>query len=577
MKKLRVNYLLVLLILVSFSGVSQNILIDRGVNANGLWCFPLLNKENTYVYLPNNAHLSYKQDSLPEFSYMRYVVEKPAENQTNTITQADGGGILHFLVQYDTSQNKIDQAENYLKKHLENDSLKLRGPVVFSTARYTLVSSILNDDSGEKETKIIGSGEAPILENSKLALSFSVDPVKSKLLLESFKMATPDVSLVFELGFSGLTDSYEATLDIDWSEIKTSKQFDAGGSVYYVGADIGLGFDELKRNNAIQFSSVGSDTSMESLVQRVYDKLLDLMFKKVPLEKVPNENKGGVEEAISSLLGANGAMGSRKTTGFGLNVAFQYKEHKSSGKSHLEFKGRGRIGRTHFITFNVGNLYKKYGKNEQIFKDVPLWDPAFQQRDVYIGIDGEVEREFQKMINSVTIAVRKKHLDNTETLEEVLLTKNTFKDNSNNRYITYLNHKDSVRTKWLEYDYKSIWKFVGGTTYQSDWKTDSSAMINLYVPYERRKIELLGDLEKLKSKEIRAVSIQISYDFFGKTKTERKTIYPKDNLEEKSFEITLPIGEGNIDYTITWFYKNQAPVKKSGIDSYGLLFIDEIP
>ena len=564
-------------LLITVSINAQSILIDQGVNANGLWCFPVHEKQNTYVYLPSDAHLSLKEDGLPQFSYMRYVLEKPTTNQANTITEADGGGILHFLVVYDTPQKKIDNAETYLRNRLKNDSIFIRGPVVFDTGRYTLVSSILSSQSGKKETKIIGSGEAPIIENSKLALSFSVDPVKSKLLLESLKMATPDVSLVFELSFSGLTDSYEATLDVNWSEVQKSKQFDAGGSVYFVGADVSAGFDNLRRDNAIKLTSVGSDDAMENLVQTVYAKLLDLLFKKVPLEQVPKDKKGGLEDAIGSLISSKGALGSRKTTGFGLNVAFQYKEHHSMGKSHLEFKGRSRINRNHFITFNIGDLYKKYGANENIFKDVPLWDPAFQQRDVYVGIDGNVEKEFDKMINSVTIKIRKRHQNGTETLKEILLTKDSYKRNDGTISMTYLNHKDSLRAKWLEYEYQTIWKFIGGATYKSNWETESAAMINLYIPFERKRIELVGDLTKLKTQQLRAVATKISYDFFGNKNSERLTIYPNDDLSEKYFEITLPKGEEGIEYDITWFFKDQPSLMKKGKDNYGLLFIDETP
>lgn len=575
--KVRYVYIVFFYLLFSPSTNAQSILIDQGINANGLWCFPIYDKPNTYVYLPSDAHLSLKEDGLPQFSYMRYVLEKPTENQANTITEADGGGILHFLVVYDTAPQKIDSAASYLQKMFENDSIFIRGPVLFDKGRYTLVSSILSSETGKNETKILGYGEAPIIENSKLALSFSVDPVKSKLLLESFKMATPDVSLVFELSFSGLTDSYEATLDVDWEEVKKSKQFDAGGSVYFVGADVSLGFDNLRRDNAIKLTSIGSDDAMESLVQTVYKKLLELMFKKVPLEQVPKDKKGGLEDAIGALISNKGALGSRKTTGFGLNVGYQLKEQHATGKSHLEFKGRSRSSRNHFITFNVGDLYKKYGTNENIFRDVPLWDPAFQQRDVYVGIDGNIEKEFEKMINSVTIKIRKKHQDGTQTLKEILVTKGSYKSNDGTISMTYLNHKDSLRNKWLEYEYQSIWKFIGGATYTSEWKKESAAMINLYVPFERKKIELVGNLEELKEQHLRAISTKIAYNFFGEKDTKRLTIYPNDNLSEKFFEITLPKGQDKIDYELTWFYKDKPTLKKVGVDNYGLIFIDETP
>ncbi len=556
---------------------AQNLLIDQGTNADGLWCFPVDKEPNTYVYLSSDAHLALKENDLPQFSYMRYVLEKPSENQVNTITEADGGGILHFLVLYDTPKEKVDNAETFLRNKFKNDSIFIRGPVIFDKGRYTLVSSILNSESGVKENKIIGSGEAPILENSKLALSFNVDAVKSKLLLESLKMATPDVSLIFELSFSGLTDSYEATLDVDWSEVRKSQQASVGGNLYFLKADVGVSLDNLRRDSAIKLSSVGSDDAMESLVQTAYNKLIEMMYKKVPLEQLPKAEKGGVENMISSLLKSKGKQGKGNISNFSLNVAYKQKEHRTVGKTHMEFKGRSRIDRNHFITFNIGDLYKKYGSNESIFKDVPLWDPAFQQRDVYVGIDGTVEREFEKMINSVTVKIRKQHQDNSETIKEVLITKVSHNTNIGGISMTYLNHKDTNKSKWLEYEYQTIWKFIGGATYTSDWKIQSAAMINLYVPFERKKIELVGDLEQLKAQNVRAISTKISYDFFGNRNSESLTIYPTDKLTDKYFEITLPKGQDEIDYDVAWFFKDQPRLNKEGKDNYGLIFIDEIP
>ncbi len=566
-----------LLFMIAFNSWSQSILIDRGVNADGLWCFPVHKKENTYLYLPERARLSLSNDSIPEFSYMRYILEKPTEESAKTITEADGGGILNFLVLYDTPKEAISNAERFLKKTLDNDSIKIRGPVVFNSGKYTLVSSILNPKTGNNQPQILVTGEAPVIENSKIPLSFDVDPVRSKLLLESFKMATPDVSLIFELSFSGLTENYEAELEIDWSEVKKSHAFNAGGSIYFVGAQVELGFDKLRKDQAIKFTSTGSDASMESLVETVYTKLLELMFAPTPLEQVPDEHRGGLEDALSSLIGQQGALGSQNTTGFGINVGYQYKEHRTTGKSIMQFNGRSLVNRNHYITFNAGNLYKKYGNNKEIFKDVPLWDPAFQQRDVYVGIDGNIEREFDKMLNSVTVKLSKKHENGAETLKEVLLTKDTYQATDGRISMKYLNQEDSDRKGWLSYDYQTIWKFIGGGTYSEEWQTEDASMINLYTPFQRRKIELSGDLNRLQSQNVRAISIRINYDFFGEQKSKNLTLYPSDNINEKYFEITLPKGMEEVSYTITWFQKDSEPIQLKGIDKYGLIFIDEIP
>ena len=577
MRTLKTIMFYILLVVGMLSAEAQQVLIDQGVSANGLMCFPIHNKENTYLYLPQRARLSLQNDSIPEFSFLRYVLEKPTENSSKSITEADGGGILNFLVLYDTPEDAIRKAERVLKQKMENDSIKLQGPVIFERGKYTLVSSIVNSKSGKNEKKIIGSGSAPILENSKIPLSFQLDPVKSKLLLESFKMATPDISLLFELSFSGLTDNYEAELEVDWSEVKKSHAFDAGGSIYFVGVDVSLGFDKLRKDQAIKLTSTGSDESMESLVETVYSKLLELMFEPVEASEVPEDQRGGLQDALGSLIGQNGTMGSSNTTGFGINVGYQYKEHRTTGKSNMTFNGRSAVSRNHYITFNAGDLYKKFGKNKRVFKDVPLWDPVFQQRDVHVGVDGNLEKEFDRMLNSVTVKLRKNHQNGDQTSKEVLLTKNTYADANGKISMKYLNHDDAEREKWLDYEYQTIWKFIGGGSYSENWKKESAAMINLYTPFKRRKIELSGDYSVLVREQVRAVSVKIAYDFFEDQRTDMKTIYPNRKTNGDFFEITLPKDTEEVQYSVTWFLKDGSVKKYEGVDKYGLIFIDELP
>ncbi|MCB0375080.1 MAG: hypothetical protein KDD04_04090, partial [Sinomicrobium sp.] len=532
----------------------------------------------TYLYLPTRARLALDEEKEPKFSFMRYITERQsAEASANTVTEAGGGGILHFLILYDTPEEQIQGAQAALRQKLENDKIIIRGPMVFDSGKYTLISSILNRDTGAEERKVLSIGEAPVLENSSIALSFDVSPLDSKLLLESFKMDTPDISLIFELAFSGLSDSYDATLEIDWSEVKKSKSFGAGGSIYFIGADVEMGFDELLKNNAIRLITTGSNASMEALLNTVYNKLLEVMFKPVEAASVPPEQRGSMMDAITALTGSGGLLSSGNTTGFGLSASYQLKEMRIQGKSDLFFKGRSTISRHHFVTFNIGDLYQKYGKDERFFRDVPLWDPAFQQREVYVGIDGDLEKEFESMLNSVTVTLRKKHLNGAETLADILIKKESFKDYEGRLSMRYLNQGDTVRTDWLKYEYKTSWKFKGGGGYETPWQTENSAMVNLFIPFQRRSIHLEGDMELFKEKDIRAVSVQISYPFFDRTKQHRVTIRPGDDLNEKAFEITLPNNVEDVNYKITWIRKNGSKQETEGVDNFGIIFIDEIP
>lgn len=560
--------------------MTQNILLEEGVYTEGLWCFPVHDNLNTYYYLPSDGRLGIDSDTdLPEFSFMRYITDKPTESSaTKTLTNADGGGILHFLSLFTTPEEKVEKAQTSLREKLENDEIQLRGPIAFNNGWYNVISSVLRPD-GKREKKWIGSGEAPVLENSKIAQSFELDPLKSNILLESFKMATPDVSMVFELGFSGLSAPYEAILEIDWSEVMKSETFGAGGSVYFISADVEAGFDELFRNHAINLTTVGSNDAMEGLMNTVYSKLLELMFEPVAPSTIPAADKGGLADALTSLVGANGALGSRNTTGFGLGVNYRIKKLKTKGKALITFNGRSTVHRKHFITFNIGDLHARHGTDERIFRDVPLWDPAFQTRQIHIGVDGNLEKEFQNMIQSVTVTLKKDHQNGQETIRQVLLKKQTFQDSSGLLRFLYKNHQDKDMKEWLAYQYQTDWQFQGGAKLRTQWDTTAAAMINLFTPFRRKKIELEGDPELLKSAGVRAITVKINYPFFEGEKQESQTIKASEKFatDSKNFEITLPLNHDQVDYKIIWFKEDGAKLITTGEDEMGLIFIDELP
>ncbi len=568
--------ILALALLMALPEVSaQQLMVDRGVQAAGLWCFPVYGDELSYHYLPSRGRLGNSPDSIPEFSFLRYVTEKPAPGNAETVSAAGGGGIVNFLVLYDTPPDQVLRAEAALREKLKNDEVVLKGPWAFSSGRYLLVSSILQPDGSEKQ-EVLATGTAPTLENSRVAFSFNLDPLRAQLLMESFKMKTPDVSVVFELDFEGLTENYEAEIEVDFDEVRKSQSYSAGGSVYFVGADVEVAFDEMRRNNAIKMTTVGSDGNLDGLLTTVYDKLLTMLFQKVEPEKVPGGD-GGMLDALSSMIGADGVLGSRNTTGFGLSVGFKYKELKASGSAKLNFNGRSTVSRKHFITFNIGDLWQQHGDRDDLFRDVALYDPAFQQRAVHVNLDGSLERAFADMVNSVTVRMRKQHGSGTTTLKEVMVDRRNFRDSTSQFRMVYLNDKDSSMTDWLRYEHQEVWQFSGGGTYTTAWDTTDAAMINLYTPFERRSISLEGDLEALKSQGIRAASVKITYPFFDQERTDSRLLRPGDDPGAKPFLVTLPRGREAIDYQISLMRSEGAPLRWRGTDEFGLIFFDELP
>ena len=579
MKRLKLHSVFLALFIYSISNIlNGQILMDQGVRVEGLWCFPSKDEPSSYYYLPAEASLGTKGNK-PQFSYMRYVdLEAESSETGNSILQAKGGGVLHFLVLYDTSVEKLETAQEELAYVTGDNKAKLKGPIIFKEGTYALISSIIDPDEGGQKRKLMVKGRAPVLEGNKIALSFELDAKDSKLLIESFKMATPDISLVFDLSFEGLSNAYDATLEIDWSEVQKRHEANVGGSYLFIGAEAGLEIDELMKNQAIKLTTNGEDDQMDQLMNTIMEKLLDMLFNPIP-DNEP-ENEDSITEMMSEIMGNSnkGKQPGYKTSGFGFKASYHYKEVKKSGKSTVSLNYRLPVERHHFITFNIGNLYKKYKHDTSVFKTTSMEDEDFQLREVRVGIDGTLYQEFDKMVNNVTVLVRKKHQNGEETVRSLLVNKSQFDENEAKPFaITYGSKGDKDRFQWLDYDYKTIWQFQGGANYETDWQTASASMINLFSPFERSKIQLSGDIETLVDQGYRAVVVQLEYLFFGKTMKPQKILKQGDDLSQLPFEVTLPLSNRAYNYTMTWIGKNKDNLTKTRTDDSGIIFVDDLP
>lgn len=547
---------------------SQPVLIDEGVQAEGLMCFPVYGDSLRYKYLPSRGRLSMSPENLPEFSLLRYSKVRSEEKAgIQTINHADGGALLHFLVLYDTPAEQVRKAEAKLRSKLKRE-LRLEGPVLFTKGSYLVVSSILQE--GKEKKVLLTAGEAPVFENTKVAFSFSLDPTQAQLLGESFKMATPDVSILFDLSFSGLTQAYQAQLEVNWSEVQKHEYSNESVDFIFYSRDVEKTYGELIKNGAIKLRSAGKDSSSEQMLQMVYDKLLHVMFNPVKPDMIPGQSTGG---AIDDFFGNRGLS---SLLGIGGSDVYKRKDIKTSGKTIVDINTRYNANRHHFITFNIGDLWKKYGDNKRIFRDVALDDPHYMQRDVHVGIDGSLVDAFDKMVNQVSVTLRKKHESGEETTREMILMKNTLAAYKGPMLLTYLNKGDVDREKWLGYEYQLSWQFKTDGQYTQPWTPTDKPMINLYTPYQHREIFLEGDWSKVQSLGVRAVNIGIEYSFFGAKKTAREVIRASDAGKERKFSLILPANVDEVAYTVSWLMEGNQKKEMKGIDRYGVIFWDEI-
>jgi hypothetical protein len=564
---------------------AQQVLIDQGARVEGLWCFPSALDAKQWYYAPLTARLASDERGRPIFSYLRYVVNRLAEEAgASGITEADGGAVLNFFIEYDTPEETVRRAERALKARVGDDEVSLRGPVIFKTGRWLLVSSVVRA-SGEDGKQVLATGNAPVFEGNRVALSFDLPPQRSKLLLESFKMATPDISLVFEMTLRALSDSYDAEVTVDWAEVDKSEVFGGGVSAFgLLSADVEQGIEELERKGAIRTVVRGSNPNMQALLDKAHERLIDLMFTKVePETAVPPQQAEQQPGLVESLLGPIGEMLSepgaltRAFSPIGVSLNYEKNELRKSGTTTLHLNAQTPVERMLMMTANVGDLYRRFGEDSAYFRTVNLSDPAFVQREIRVAIDGAIVPEFERMVNGVTVTLRKRHQSGAQTLQEVVVDRTTFDAGKRSYAMIYGWDGDADRDRWLEYEYRTRWSLKDGGTVETDWVRSERPSIDLHVPYRRFAIGLLGDAKPLHAAGVRAIDVTVAYDFFGARRSEQIALPTSEAFDGRELEITLPQSTTKYEYEIRWLRRSRPPLEARGSDDQPFLVVDALP
>jgi len=554
---------------------AQQVSLEDGLRAGGLWCFPLAADSSQYVYLPDTVRLAQDAAGRPQFSFVRYVVNTAGKG-SESVTDAGGGGILHFLVELETPTTAVRAAEQALQRERGTAKATLRGPLVFRDGRYTLVSSIL-DPAGKPERTVLATGRAPVLEGNRLAFSFDLDPQHATLLMESLSMRTPDVSLAFDMTFEGLTAAYDAELTVDWAEVHKTETAKAGASLYFVGADVEKAIDELRRTNAVRLRTSGSSQPTQALVDAAYAKIMDLIFRPIEPERAGDGQQNPLLALVAAVTDPDKMSAlHRNITGFGAHVGYQLKELRTEGTSVLTFKNRTSVERHSLIAFNLGDLYRQHGKDPDYFRAVNLGDPMYQQREVRVSVDGGLQADFERYVNNVTVTVRKQHANGQVTVQEVVLDRQHLAQAPDLRLV-YGWDGDGDRQAWLRYEYRTRWSFQGGGTYETEWTGTDAPMVDLFAPYQRQSVRVVGNAAALKERKVRSVAVQLEYPFFGSPRRQQVVLRPEDAGEPAPVQITLPLNTFEYGYVITWQLEGGRRLTSTGRDTSGLVFVDEPP
>ncbi|MEK7834090.1 MAG: hypothetical protein AAB401_23585, partial [Acidobacteriota bacterium] len=209
--------------------------------------------------------------------------------------EGEGGGIVHAVVELSVPKEMLDEARQDLRKIKSNGTIV--GPIVYKGGTIALISSF-TEANGNLAKKVIGLGKAPILDNEKAAISILLTKLGAKILWESFKTPTPDLSVSMEMEISGFRSPIGATIEANFDQIYEHKNFQVGatgvgGPVVFAG-EIKMAYDDLVKSGAIKVTQIGSDASIEKAVEAAYTKLTNMMFDPAGGTGTPSLNQLGI-------------------------------------------------------------------------------------------------------------------------------------------------------------------------------------------------------------------------------------------------------------------------------------------
>ncbi|MEM1146187.1 MAG: hypothetical protein AAF582_03200 [Pseudomonadota bacterium] len=547
--------------------VSAQIIVDQPVRAGGLWCLPDSHDPNLFRYLPEDARIARDPSGRPLFSLTYYNAPAAAGDEQSSIGQADGGALLTMFVEYATPRARIARAAAALTELVHPDAV-LAGPVVFDDGTYGVISASVAD-----ARTAFSSGPAPVLENGRVAISIQLDRDQAAILFAALQADTPDLSVVFDMTYSGVRASYAADILIDWDKASDSldRGVSASVSVYGVGVggDIEEAVTELMTDGAITVEVAGEDAAMDAIVTHIQELATKLFF-------TPIEDSDAAEDfgKWSDVGGVDASAGQGTNRYFSLNAKVKYKRKAfaTTGTSRISLRKAGPATRRWSIVFNASEVSANLRDNPDFVRTVDLTDNAIIERQIDVTLDASLRAEFGDLVDSVNVELRKTHVDGRETFRYVTLTADDLTSDVP-QTLGYPKFGPEPWDEWLQYEARQEWVLKGLPSYHTAWHPQRSAQMILSAPFRRAEIQPLGDMGALEARGARAVIIEVTYPFLGGDRTERASALPRNGGFDP-FEIVAPNEDVEFQYVVTQIFPPDRRVQCESADRSGFVIFD---
>ena len=226
----------------------------------------------------------------------------------------------------------------------------------------------------------------------------------------------------------------------------------------------------------------------------------------------------------------------------------------------MDLTRRKRDQREIPLTGNIGGLYQQLGNSPEFFAVVDLDDPTFEERTINVILDGEDLQTFQQFLNFAGITFKKEYesADLKSITEDLIFDRTKFGQNGNKLSLKYRRKGDQT-DKWLEYEYKPIWSYVGGLEVAGDWIKTSQPVITLTPPHKYRYIEVLAEEENMNKNGIIRIAVQFRHRNFGR-QLQKEVVLRKGEPLNINYVYFHEPNNLEYEYNITWLFKDNTRV-----------------
>lgn len=508
--------------------------LDKKRNhAQGKFLWPIRTaREKKYYYLPPPPRVAVDPEGRPQFLLMKFTSDRTAEQGGVT------GGILHFLCEYGLTPKQEAELEKKLEEKIEG--AKLMGPVQMEEGEgestFRIISATMSE--GGFAQKVVASGKAPLLPGQKVAAAARLDATGAVLIEESLKRPTSDISVEFSLAYTSFLPAFDGRITFDWERFKSHID------------DWTLDF--TKDRNCKKWIFQCKDTYNTDELREIYDSLCEKEVIRIEwTEGIVDERLEAIRQAFFRFMETNFFDRSKDMMSMD-----EDEEDELEGMTNPEIRGsrRWEESEQHYTRFvaksesafsnktinmkvmlpvktpyvTVGNIsgawYRSAKKDfPELFAEVNVDDPFFQQRQVAFTLDLDAIDIFDQAINFVTVEVRKQRQRSRDFHTSFTLTKDEISRTGPTKMVTYAKMRDDSPEV---FDYLVRWSLRGGVEWPANprWTEGEWEGVTLIPPVVPLEVEAEADLSELEELGFTRATVEIQYTQFGKQITDTRSI-----------------------------------------------------